>query len=931
MGKFSDSPYFLLKDFFTGRGNLAHLIKQRPAFDYDWPVIWADRDSVIFDDVGAIVWNLHYFYDPNAPTTDGSYLVGLETNIVTKGDGLIELWVKETEEFDVPSGSPYFGKGKQFLPITLRWKRLEDTHFVFTDAGLCNPLSGAMITTDVWPLTGNAYWFDAFDGHCTDYNDLINNARETYFRKDSIYHEWLQVTAPQFYPLERGHDTDIRNYNNTDKIFNYFGKIYKYIQNNTQKNDTLESEFRIIFDGLQEFVMRAIPAHQQTRNFDQFCKIFFDMKWHEVYNQLKNVWTLVDPMEIDEDFLGYLSKYYHMKDLIAPSLFRQREFVRDLIWLLKRKGTYVEFYIIWRTIANTINQLNIYEKWHDRDIIDGVHLNPALSADGDTHVDASEWQEFIYVEKPEYRYDKDIGGADIGWYNRYYGLSGESIVNTDPPSAFFNYPVKINNNPLTASEYAPDWGNVPNLDIPLPVYMEEDNRILSTHYKMEIDVSTEPLLPDAIVDKAIWDELWQYWEYLRPVHRVVDYNILIAPITDFSGCFVDLYEYGGSAYDRTRVMVDLRTIGGWISPHIIPDHNWPTCSPSGTISGAPSGDMTVYGESPSGGCHWVIKHPLNTKYLHTMATDTYYNQIVPDDIHIVDRQTVIMYWDTPTLGYAVIKKSHTKDIGGNPTGVWRANHYLANNEVVTEPHVYDYPEPDFKIYGNNVNTVATDSNYVIEDTGEIARSTVPASSGDFTFYVPSASGDSAAWIQDISTPSAIWEVPHHLYYRGVITAVYDWNNNQIHQYEFKMVGIDRAILEFDSPISGYAVFIPVANFSLEQLIGDFTGILRNGATWKGAIELGDLDNDVIAASGDVQQTEIYETDDFIYINIKLGPEIEGSFREFGIYNSHGDLMVYSRSSEIYKPYGTTLVLHFRLEKSADTQCGKSGYSGNFCG
>lgn len=917
MGRFSDSPYFLLKDFFTGRGNIYDLIN-RPIVDYRWPVEWTDRDSVVFEDFGGVVWNLRYYYDPNAPTTDGSYLVGLETNIVTKGEGLIELWVKETEEFDVPSASPYFGRGKEFLPITLRWDRLEDTHFVFTDAGLCNPLSGAPYTIG-WPLSGNAYLFDKFDGACTDYSDLINNTRETYFRKDSIYHEWLERIAPQFYPLDRGHDTDIRNYTNTDTIFSYFGKIYKYVQN--------DAEFRIIFDGLQEFVMRAIPAHQQTPNFDQFCKIFFDQKWHEVYNQLKNIWTLVDPMEVDEDFLGYLSKYYHMKDLVAPSLFRQREFVRDLIWLLKRKGTYVEFYIIWRTIANTINQLNIYEKWHDRDIIDGIHL-PSLSGayDGDTHVHDSEWQEFVYVEKPEYRYNKEVGGAGIGWYNRYYGLSGESLVNTDPPSAFFNYPVKINNNSLTASEYAPEWGNVSNLDIPLPVYMEEDNRILSTHYKMEIDVSTEPLLPDAIVNKDMWDELWQYWEYLRPVHRVVDYNILLAPITDFSGCYVELYEFSGGAYDKTKVTVDLRAPGGWISPHTDPDPYYPDCM---AISAAPSGTFT--GQSPSGGCRWYVEHPLNTKYLHTMAVNLLYEQVVPDSIEVIDNHTVIYTWPEPTFGYAVIKKSQTKTFGGNTNGNdWVANHYRETNEILTEVHTFDSSlTPDVKIYGQGIDS--SDDSFAIVNTGDVPSTILPASSGDFTFYVPSASGDSAAWIQPITSPQSTWVVPHHLYYRGVMVAVYDWNNKQIHQYEFKLSGIDQAILEFDSPISGYAVFMPVANFSLEQLMDDFTDLLRNGATWEGGILLNDLINDNVAASGDIEQTEIYETDDFIYINIRLGPEIEGSFREFGIYNSHGDLMVYSRSSEIYKPSGTTLTLHFRLEKKVnETSCREGGYSTLSC-
>jgi hypothetical protein len=675
--------------------------------------------------------------------------------------------------------------------------------------------------------------------------------------------------------------------------------------------------------------MRAIPEHQRTPNFKKFTEIFFDRRWHEVYTQIKQMWTMFDPMEIDQDFLGYLSIYYHMFDLLTPTTFAQREFIRDMIWMLKRKGTYTEFYIIWRTIANTINALNIYEKWHDKDIIYGEHTAAPPSGyydpvwTGDTHVLDHEWQEYVYVEKPEYRFQKPVGGADIGWYNRYYGLSGESIVDTRPPSAFYNYPVKLDNNPTLG---APEYGSIPNLDIDKPMYRIGDDRILSTHYKMEIDVSTEPLLHNAIVNKPLWDELWQYWEYVRPVNRVVDYNILIAPITDFSGCFVELYDHGGSAYDKTRVLVDMRTQGGWISPHIIPDPYFPSCSPSGTIS--PSGDV-FYGESPSGGCRWVVKHPLNSKYLHTMAVDEFYEQIIPDDIEIVDNKTVIYHFSTAVLGYAVIKRSQRWDLGGNPNGDWSAYHYLEENEVITEAHDYTGGAfSDFKIYGNI--TDSTDPNYVVEEHVPIDTAIVPASSGDFTFYVPSSSGESAAWIQPITAPQQVWEVPHHLYYRGVMTAVYDWNNKQIHQYHFRLTGIDRAEIRFHDEYndgngaSGYAVFMPVGNFSLEQLIEDFTDILRNGVTWRGAEFEGDLNNDTWSATGSIEQTEIYETDEYIYVNVKLGKDVEGSFREFGVYNSHGDMMVYTKSSEIYKPAGTTLVLHFRIKKADEHQCGAGG-------
>ncbi len=252
MAKFSDSPYFLLKGFFLGESESMYGAIIKPITDYQWPVIWTDRDYVTFDDYNGIVWNLRYYYDPNQPNTDGSYLVGLETNIIAEGDGLIELWVKETELLDVDETSPLFGRGEEFLPIILRFDKIEENNFIFNDSGLCNILSGAPIVNDTWPITGNNYGspdmyrFQIYDGGCTEYQDVINNNREVFFRKDSIYHEWLTNPrqAPLYYPLVREHETRIRNFVNYDRIFSYFGKIYKNIQD--------IEEFRIIYDGMKD-------------------------------------------------------------------------------------------------------------------------------------------------------------------------------------------------------------------------------------------------------------------------------------------------------------------------------------------------------------------------------------------------------------------------------------------------------------------------------------------------------------------------------------------------------------------------------------------------------------------------------------------------------------------------------------------------------
>ena len=103
-----------------------------------------------------------------------------------------------------------------------------------------------------------------------------------YFRKDSLFHDWLKVHATQY-------EQSI----NTNKTFIYFGKLY------TVSGEEVFSNYNIIFDGMKNFVTEALPENNRTEKVVELLKVFFDEVYHDIYNMTKNLWSCLDAREVD--------------------------------------------------------------------------------------------------------------------------------------------------------------------------------------------------------------------------------------------------------------------------------------------------------------------------------------------------------------------------------------------------------------------------------------------------------------------------------------------------------------------------------------------------------------------------------------------------------------------------------------------------------
>ena len=201
--------------------------------------------------------------------------------------------------------------------------------------------------TDTY-LDGNIFSF-TFDVTRSDvttdvFTDLSD--AKVYIRKGSIFYDYVNSLS------------SLDNYINTEKYLQYFGKIYI----------TSANTFSVIYVGMKDYVMKALPLNNRTDNLTVFLNTYFDEVHNEVYLRTKDLNSLTDAHDVPEEYLEQLSSTYNdtsNEDMDTDIL---RAYVSNIIYLLKRKGTYTDMHIIWKILtSNTMNTLTVLERWHNQD------------------------------------------------------------------------------------------------------------------------------------------------------------------------------------------------------------------------------------------------------------------------------------------------------------------------------------------------------------------------------------------------------------------------------------------------------------------------------------------------------------------------------------------------------------------------------------
>lgn len=265
----------------------------------------------------------------NATITPGSYLYGPRTSIVADGGYWTKIWIKVDKINDETVPYPGLVEYKFRLNDDIK----KDDNFIF--------IFGSLLTL---PASANDVSTSTFSVDTA--TETFESGSEVYFRKGSYIYEWLVKNSTYY-----------KNYFNTNKMWMYFGKIYK--------TSEYTNGYYIIFDGMKNFALNALPRHQRKTNIEEFFNIYFDVVHQKIYNMTKNIPSLFNAREIDANWIEYMAKNYNIDLDENMSGMALREWVENIVYLLKRKGTYSSLYIIWKTLLeNTTDNLNIYNRWH---------------------------------------------------------------------------------------------------------------------------------------------------------------------------------------------------------------------------------------------------------------------------------------------------------------------------------------------------------------------------------------------------------------------------------------------------------------------------------------------------------------------------------------------------------------------------------------
>ena len=445
------------------------------------------------------------------------------------------------------------------------------------------------------------------------YNELFTydsdtdfTGSEVYIRNDSPLHRYLNNTTDSSGTL-------YSEYINTLKPYLYFGKIYP--------KSEADSIIQIETYFMKDFTLEALPEHQRTDNMREFLGVCFDQMYSKLYYKIRDVLRMSDPWEVKGEYLHYLLETFGTTSIIPSGWNGwdlDRFFIQNLPALLKRKGTYCALYGLFRFLTNTINRLNIYEQWHEllpsSAPFQGTHSISADSIEAYCYANDYEWQEHLYNDYyANSESSTTTSAATLGekiftvegddplprvagqyvfitcpsasdWMEGYvtsYDSSnkkltvnvtaapifddeeGESAEPHSPWSIYYpvmagagmRYYANLDPYPFTKTT---SWTSLPSsAETDPPTRAGCEDLRLSPHYRVEMDLSTEPINDTSIIDIATERVLLEKFEELRPVARFCNYSILLALLTDFSGRYIDIYNGFYNAYAKTKCCVDI--------------------------------------------------------------------------------------------------------------------------------------------------------------------------------------------------------------------------------------------------------------------------------------------------------------------------------------------------------------------------------------
>lgn len=721
--RFSEVPHFILKSFIERMYEIRDVgSAEATEVDYSDPInpdfIFKDRSNKNeWRDTTGFVWSGLRGGDNNTWFRN-SYLIGPRTTFVSKEEGVfLELFIE--------------GEDGLFIPIKVQTyiEKIDRDKFGVEYISDFNRVSDVDYTVSEthYDADGDSYLSYEFKIYKDPgMEDYLTNGTAVYFRKDAILHEWIKDQGKDVLEDKYGIDFVLDHYINTNQPFIYLGDIYL-------DNSGSGSDYNIIYFNIKHFVEKCVPYHQRTSKFKDFLYLAFDILYNEIYQTQKQLMDQIDPIEANRDILDSLGRYYGFDlDILDFDVDRKRWFIKYLPDLIKSKGSYTSLYNIWYSLTHTSNRLNIYERWHDKDI------------EGDVSED--DYTDYLYTSfYKEVDDDGDIvgtqadfeSGAGEEWYEYYY--------NDD--------------------DYPEDFSN----------------KILSTQYIIEGDITDEPINKEVIMSSDITDALHHLWEEFRPINRVANYKLLISPISDFSGNDVSLYSSEYVPYLDTNSEISLSKFDDDLSGSIY-------------IQYIDKADVT-------------IKHGLGSEKLLIEIYDDDLYRVEKDKINhikIIDDKAIEVSLTEDIKAFVMIRKVDIQEKRYIDNAI---RHPFNTKRLLTQFYRDGFviETAEVRLYKNDLIYVYTDVIDSINDGAIVPKVTRV----------------------DVDSASDVWNIEHLQDSDAVLINVFDKDDYKLTPNRLEIVDGDNIKVEFSESKDGYILIEPIG--TIDDEVEDDSYISQNSS------------------------------------------------------------------------------------------------------
>ncbi len=496
---------------------------------------------------------------------------------------------------------------------------------------------------------------------------------------------------------------------------------------------------------------------------------------------------------------------------------------------------------------------------------------------------ATKWEGLALTEGSTYLYAQAV--ADTTWTIAHtYGIYiiaqfYDANYNMIVPNS-----MKITNNMLVATFDGAIAGYaVINQLSSTRIYPEDPwavtDLMMSPHYRVEIDLSNEPVNTYSIMDETTITTLTTEWERMRPVCKFAHYSMVVAPLTNFSRFYIPMYAGGNTK-------ANLNTI----------------CIP---VVDNPNEDCAVYWRQHRN-IKWVVAHRLHSTDVIVQCYDLNGLMIEPISQTNINWDYVEIHFSSPQAGYAYscIADSATSSIPASAT--WGLVHTIGQQ--------FPLVQIDDEDYGKLIPKMIT-----MPGVNEYSVTFTHAQAGfGFTLeseQIPSGSG--TGWGYEQTTASSTWTVNHMLDSQAVQVTCYNDNDEVIYPADVYIASRNHCIITFGSAITGKAVVRGIGRKG--YLMADIysrlsyaqVGSGTSGIAWK-AKENNALEN--LDATYNIDKA----TDaNYFYAKVIVDTDVDMEITEIGIFDSYNELCFYSYCAPIYKPANVDLYLWIRIEKTLE--------------